>query len=177
LEQGLAEVPAISAGVRSHWRNFEGDLHAELARCDAEGAARLAPNDRQRLIRALEVIESTGHPLRHWQAEAQSRAILAGAAIERRFVEVPRDELYSRAEARFEAMLKAGALEEVRAVMDVDPSLPMMKAIGVPEIAAHLRGDVDLGQAITDAKTATRKYIKRQLTWWRGQGKGWFAAT
>lgn len=173
LEQGLAEVPAIAAGVRNHWRNFEGDLHAELARRDAEGAARLAPNDRQRLIRTLEVIESTGRLLRHWQAEAQSRAILAGAKVERHFIEVPRAELYCRAEARFDAMLEAGALEEVRGVLRLDPSLPMMKAIGVPELSAHLCGKTGFETAVSQAKTATRNYIKRQLTWWRGQGKGW----
>ncbi len=172
LERGLAEVPAIPVGVRNHWRGFEGDLHGELARRDREGAALLQPNDRQRLIRALEVIEGTGRPLRAWQE--QSVSPLADAVVERHFVDVQRAELQARAEARFDAMVAAGAVEEVRAVMHLDPALPMMKAIGVPELCAHLRGETDLETAVTQAKAATRQYIKRQSTWWRGQGKHWF---
>ncbi len=171
LEQGLAEVPPIAAAVRNHWRNFEGDLHGELARRDPDGATLLQPNDRQRLIRALEVIEGTGQPLRAWQK--QSASPLAGAAVERHFIDVPRAELHARAEARFDAMMNAGALDEVRAVMHLDPLLPMMKAIGVPELSAHLRGEIGLETAIAQSKAATRQYIKRQSTWWRGQGKGW----
>ena len=171
LENGLAEVPAIAAGVRLHWRGFAGDLYGELARRDPEGAALLQPNDRQRLIRALEVIEGTGQPLRTWQK--QSVSPLADAVAERHFVDVPRAELHARAEARFDEMMSAGALDEVRAIAHLDPMLPMMKAIGVPELCAHLRGEIDLETAITHAKAATRQYIKRQSTWWRGQGKGW----
>jgi tRNA dimethylallyltransferase len=171
LEQGLADVPAIAAELRAHWRAFEGDLHAELARRDAEGAGLLQPNDRQRLIRALEVIEGTGQPLRHWQRQA--RQPLAGVVVERHFVDVPRDELYTRAEARFDAMMKTGALDEARAIMHRDPGLPMMKAIAIPELTAHLRGEIDFDTAIALCKTATRNYIKRQLTWWRGQMKHW----
>ncbi len=90
--------------------------------------------------------------------------------VERIFVDLPRAELYVRAEARFDAMIAAGALDEVRPLLDYDPALPMMKAIGVRELAAHLRGEMALDKAIAAAKTATRHYIKRQLTWWRGQG-------
>ncbi len=88
-------------------------------------------------------------------------------------MEVPRDELYLRAEQRFDQMLKAGALEEARALLGRDPALPVMKAIGVPELIAHLKGELTLAEAATKAKTATRNYIKRQLTWWRGQGAHW----
>jgi len=171
LEQGLADVPPIPSAIREAWRKFEGDLHAELRARDPEGAALLRANDRQRLIRALEVIEGTGQPLRHWQR--QSPMPLAGAAVERRFIDVPREDLYARAEARLDEMMKKGAIEEVRSVMHLDPSLPVMKAIGVPEFTSYLKGEIDLETAIASAKTATRNYIKRQLTWWRGQGKGW----
>ena len=171
LEQGLAEVPAIPPDAREKWRAFTGDLHAELARRDP--GTRLEPGDRQRLIRALEVIEGTGRPLSHWQQQAQSAAVLSGVAVERHFIDVPRAELHARAEARFDQMLAAGALDEVRPLLGLDPSLPMMKAIGVPELTAHLRGGLTLDDAIAQAKTATRRYIKRQLTWWRGQMQGW----
>ncbi|MBI2717462.1 MAG: tRNA (adenosine(37)-N6)-dimethylallyltransferase MiaA [Rhizobiales bacterium] len=173
LEEGLAEVPPVASEVREKWRNFAGDLQAELARRDRHAAGLLNPNDRQRLIRALEVVESTGRPLSHWQQEARSAAALAGIAVERRFIDVAREELYARAEARFDAMMAAGAIEEVRPLMGLDPALPMMKAIGVPELSAHLRGETSLAEAVAKAKTATRHYIKRQLTWWRGQMGHW----
>ncbi len=173
LERGLAAIPPIDAAVREKWRCFDGDVHTELTRLDPEAAARLEPNDRQRLIRALEVIEVTGHPLSHWQAMAQQSAVLTGVEAERVFADVPRAELYARAEARFDAMITAGAIEEVRPLLDYDPALPMMKAIGVPEFAAHLRGEIELDEAVARAKTATRHYIKRQFTWWRGQGSAW----
>ena len=174
LEQGLAQVPPIDESVREKWRSFTGDLHAELGRRDPEGAAVLAPTDRQRLLRALEVLEGTGQPLRHWQEAAQSTAVLAGAKVERLFRDVPRPELHARAETRFDQMMAQGALEEVRAVLDYDPALPMMKAIGVPELSAALRGEIAVEEAIIRAKAATRQFIKRQFTWWRGQMKeGW----
>ncbi len=173
LEQGLAEVPAIAPGIREKWRKFEGDLHGQLARRDPQAAGLLNPNDRQRIIRALEVLESTGKPLAHWQATASHGAVLADAAVERTFVDVPRENLYFRAESRFDRMVAAGAIEEVRALLDFDPSLPMMKAIGVPELSSYLRGESNLDVALANAKIATRHYIKRQLTWWRGHMKNW----
>ncbi len=169
LEKGLAEVPPISPDIREKWRSFEGDLYGELIRRDKESAKALKPNDRQRLSRALEVIEGTGQPLSHWQAEAQSQAFLRDAAVERHLVDVPREELYNRAERRFDQMMAAGALEEVRPLIKHGSVLPMMKAIGVPELTRHLRGEISLPEAVVLAKTATRQYIKRQLTWWRGQ--------
>jgi len=173
LEQGLAEVPPISPDIREKWRNFEGDLHGELLRRDRASARALKPNDRQRLSRALEVLEGTGQPLSHWQREAQSHAFLKDIAVERHLVDVPREELYIRAERRFDQMMAAGALEEVRPLIKHGSVLPMMKAIGIPELTRHLRGEISLEEAVTLAKTATRQYIKRQFTWWRGQTKGW----
>ncbi len=136
-------------------------------------AGRLLATDRQRITRALEVIDATGRSLIDWQREGQRGAPLEGTDVERIFMEVPRDELYLRAEQRFDQMLKAGALEEARALLGRDPALPVMKAIGVPELIAHLKGELTLAEAATKAKTATRNYIKRQLTWWRGQGAHW----
>ena len=172
LEQGLAELPPIEPEIREKWRSFEGDLHAELMRRDPHGAIRLQANDRQRLSRALEVFEGTGKPLSYWQEQAQSQAFFKDVAVERQLVNVPREELYARAEARFDEMMAAGALDEVRSLIKYGNVLPMMKAIGVPELTRYLHGEISLDEAVALAKTATRHYIKRQHTWWRGQG-GW----
>ena len=173
LEQGLAPVPQIPEEVRSRWRSFTGDLHSELSARDPVMAARLNPQDRQRLTRALEVVDATGRSLLDWQREGQAEAALSGVAVERRFMDVPREELYTRADARFMAMMDQGALEEARAMIGQDPMLPAMKAIGLPELIAYLEGKSTLEEAIAAAKTATRQYIKRQLTWWRGQMRHW----
>ena len=173
LEQGLAKLPAIEPAIREKWRNFDGDLHAELEMRHAQSAARLNAADRQRLIRSLEVFESTGKPLIEWQKQAQNESILQGANIERVFMNVQREELYIRAEARFDQMLEQGALNEVDALPKLDPTQPLMKAIGVPELLAHLKGDITLDEAKIKAKTATRNFIKRQMTWFRGQMKAW----
>ena len=173
LEKGLAPVPEIAEDIRGFWRRFKGDLHLELMRRDPAMAQRLLATDRQRLTRALEVIDGTGRSLLEWQKEGQSQAPLAGVQVERIFMDVPRDELYARAEQRFRLMMKAGALDEVRPLVELDPELPMMKAIGVPELVAHLKGETELDEAVNRAVTATRNYIKRQLTWWRGQGAEW----
>ena len=173
LELGLAPVPEIPEEVRAEWRSFTGDLHAELLSRDPAMAAKLLPTDRQRLSRALEVVDATGRSLLDWQKDGQDQAPLQGVTVERIFIDVPRDELYARAEARFDAMLEKGALEEARAMAHLDPMLPAMKAIGLPELIAHMRGEITLEQAAINAKTATRNFIKRQLTWWRGQLPGW----
>lgn len=173
LEKGLSEVPPIAAEVREKWRGFSGDLHGELAVRDPVMAARLGINDRQRIIRALEVVDGTGRSLADWQGYGQETAFLNHIKVERHFVELPREDLYARADARFDAMMAAGALDEVKALPDFDAAKPVMKAIGVPELKAHLRGEGSLDDAAAAAKTATRQYIKRQLTWWRGQMKHW----
>ncbi|MEI7597867.1 MAG: tRNA (adenosine(37)-N6)-dimethylallyltransferase MiaA [Aestuariivirga sp.] len=173
LELGLAPVPEIPVDVRAHWRSFAGDLHAELLSRDPAMAAKLLPTDRQRLSRALEVVDATGRSLLDWQKDGQSQAPLRDVAVERIFIDIPRDELYARAEARFDAMLNAGALEEARALAHLDPMLPAMKAIGLPELISHLRGEITLEAAAVNAKTATRNFIKRQLTWWRSQMVHW----
>lgn len=173
LEQGLAPVPPIPEEVRSRWRSFTGDLHAALQSRDPAMATRLQPGDRQRLTRALEVIDATGRSLLDWQREGQKQAPLEGVETECIFLDVPRAELHARAESRFDAMMAEGALEEARAVMHRDPMLPMMKAIGVPELVRHLKGEISRDEAVEQAKAATRQFIKRQGTWWRGQMKHW----
>jgi tRNA dimethylallyltransferase len=177
LQGGLADVPPIPADVRDIWRDFKGDLHVELQKRDPTTAAKLNPADRQRLIRALEVHHATGKSLAAWQADALADAFLSDVKVERQFVDVPREVLYNRAERRFDLMIEQGAIDEVRNLPALAADLPMMKAIGIPELQAHLRGEVSFDEAITSSKTATRHYIKRQLTWWRGQMVGWTAVS
>ncbi len=175
LEQGLADIPLIPPDITQKWRDAKGDLHAELAKRDEGAAARLNPNDRQRIIRALEVFEGTGKPLNHWQRVAQGQAVLAGVAVERIFLNPDRKVLHARADERFARMVKEGAVEEVKALLalGLDPNIPVMKAIGVKQLAAWLSGWRGLEDAIAAGQTATRQYIKRQLTWWRHQMPGW----
>lgn len=173
LEQGLAKLPPIDPEIRNKWRNFQGDLHIELQQRHPESAKRLNPADHQRLIRSLEVFESTGKSLLEWQKIAQQESVLRDAIIERTFMDVPREELYARAELRFDAMIKHGALDEIRALPNLDTTQPLMKAIGVPELLAHIKGEITIEDAKIKAKTATRNYIKRQMTWFRGQMKNW----
>lgn len=175
LEQGLADIPLIPPDITQKWRDAKGDLHAELAKRDEGAAARLNPNDRQRIIRALEVFEGTGKPLDHWQRVAQGQAVLAGVAVERIFLNPDRKILHARADERFVRMVREGAVEEVKALLalGLDPNVPVMKAIGVKQLAAWLSGWRGLEDAIAAGQTATRQYIKRQLTWWRHQMPGW----
>ena len=173
LEKGLAKVPPIDAAIRDKWRSYEGDLHSELASRHLVSAAKLNPADHQRLIRALEVFDSTGKPLSQWQSEAQQQSLLKGVGIERYYVNGAREELYARAEKRFDFMIKQGALAEVEALPDLDAAMPLMKAIGVPQLRAYLANQLTLDDAIAQSKIATRHYIKRQTTWFRGQMKNW----
>ena len=173
LEKGLAKVPPLDPAIREKWRGFEGDLHAELDVRHPASAAKLNPADRQRLIRALEVFDSTGKPLSQWQAEAQEHSLLSGATVERIYMNVPREELYARADLRFDALMEQGAVEEVKALPALDAAMPLMKAIGVPQLKGYLENEVSLEEAIALSKTATRQYIKRQSTWFRGQMKEW----
>ena len=175
MEQGLADIPLIPPDITRKWREAQGDLHGELEKRDKGAASRLNPNDRQRIIRALEVFEATGKSLDHWQRIAQSEAILAGVQCERILLNPGRKVLYDRADRRFAQMVKEGAVHEVRSLLalGLDRSLPAMKAIGVKELSAHLAGAMSLDDAIVKGQTATRHYIKRQLTWWRHQMPGW----
>jgi tRNA dimethylallyltransferase len=175
MEQGLADIPLIPADITRKWRDAQGDLHAELGKRDQAAAGRLNPNDRQRIVRALEVFEATGKSLDHWQRIAQSEAVLASVDCERILLNPGRQVLYDRADERFAKMVKEGAVHEVRSLLalGLDRSLPALKAIGVKELGAHLAGALSIDDAIVKGQTATRHYIKRQLTWWRHQMPGW----
>ena len=177
LLNGLAEVPEPAPEIRNYWRGFDGDLHAELAQRDPAAAARLHLSDRQRLIRALEVFDHTGISLHEWQRRAEATAPLKGFAVRKLFKSAPRETLYERADRRFNQMVEQGAMDEVRALPPLEPAAPLMKAIGVPELLRHLKGEITLDEARVAAQTATRQYIKRQLTWARGQMADWEEAT
>ena len=175
LEQGLAEIPPIPPAIRAKWRDTRGDLHAELQRLDPESAARLKPGDRQRISRALEVIETTGKSLNFWHEAAGADAFLEDVRLERLLVIPDRGVLHARAEMRLERMIEKGAICEVRDLLSLNlpRSQPVTRAIGVPELADHLEGKLGLDEAVERAKTSTRQYIKRQLTWWRHQNPDW----
>jgi tRNA dimethylallyltransferase len=178
LTQGLAEVPPVPADVRQRAADDFDRLGPEafrerLASVDPAAAARLPATDRQRLSRAWEVFAATGRPLTAWQAN-NAFALPAGAwsAIA---LEPPREALYARCDARLAAMVGAGVLDEVAAfaARNLDPALPLMKAVGFRELAAHLRGEASLSEALAAAQQQTRNYAKRQTTWMRGQMAGW----
>ncbi len=171
LLDGIAPVPAIDPAVREAVRALPvGEAHAALQCEDSERAAQLAPSDTTRIARALEVIRSTGRSLAAWQAE---RIGGIGEEIDLHpLILLPeRGWLYARCDARFDKMLEHGAIDEVRALLarDLDPALPVMRAIGVPEIAVYLRGEIDLDAVRTRGQQATRNYAKRQFTWFRRQ--------
>jgi tRNA dimethylallyltransferase len=179
LTQGLAAVPPIPSEVRTAVRGrleSEGiaPLYAELASRDPATAQRLMPGDRSRITRALEVVLATGRSLTDWHREGMRPALAAEQAV-KLFLDVDRAELYRRIDARFDAMLAAGALEEVRVLARraLDPALPAMKAHGVPWLIRHLKGEIDLDEAADEAKRDTRRYTKRQATWFRHQLPGW----
>ena len=175
LSRGLAAVPPIPAAIRDEVRArlaTEGvaALHADLAARDPVAATRLRPGDRARVTRALEVVLATGRSILDWHEENKPATIDLGEAA-KVFLMPDRDELVRRIDARFDAMMAAGALDEVRALAarQLNPSLPAMKAHGVPWLIRHLAGEVTLAAAIEHAKLETRQYTKRQATWFRNQ--------
>lgn len=178
LEEGLADLPAIPAEVRVAARRRHAELggpafREALAARDPVMAARLHPNDSQRLVRAWEVLEATGRSLADWQAEGRESARADSAPY--RFLRLTlmpeRALLYAACDRRFEVMMAGGALEEVQSLrmLDLDPSLPVMKALGVRPLLRHLAGEIDLETAMTTGQQETRRYAKRQLTWLRTQ--------
>jgi tRNA dimethylallyltransferase len=179
LTRGLAAIPPIPADIRAGVRErlrTEGvaPLHAELARCDPASAQRLMPADRSRIARALEVFLATGRAIVDWQREGMRPALDAAGAV-KIFLNPAREQLYSRIDARFDAMLAAGALAEVDALRrrKLDPALPAMRAHGVPWLIHHLEGEMALADAAENAKRDTRRYTKRQATWFRNQLPDW----
>lgn len=179
LTRGLSPVPPIPDHIRRYWRQAglelsAAELHQELCRRDPLTAGRLRESDRQRIVRALEVIEATGTPLAHWQ-EKPGTPMFAPEDFLGLVVDLPRAELYARAEARFERMIAEGALEEAAAVraMQLDDSLPATRALGLAPLMAHLDGRMSLEEASGVARRDTRHYIRRQLTWLRRNMIAW----
>lgn len=186
LLEGLAPVPDIPGKIRDEVRAMPGGegpaaLHARLQGLDPVMAGRLEVGDGQRLARALEVIMATGRSLAEWQSEAGPGASSSlreadrGGQVAKIVLTLPREALYKRIERRFDKMMDAGALDEVArlAKQGLPADLPALKALGVPSLMAHLDGETDLETAVQQAKTLTRRYAKRQMTWFRNQFEDW----
>ena len=171
LLEGIAPVPSIDPEVRAAVRALPvAEAHAALMAEDPERGAALAPADRTRVARALEVVRSTGRSLKAWQAE-KAGGIGHVVDVHGAVLLPERDWLYERCDRRFALMLEGGAVDEVAALLarGLDPDLPVMRAIGVAEIAGALRGEWDLEEAQRRGSQATRNYVKRQVTWLRHQ--------
>jgi tRNA dimethylallyltransferase len=171
LTDGLSPIPPVPEEIRAHWRSrasAEGApaLHAVLTERDPEMAARLKPSDPQRLVRALEVLEATGVSLARWQ-ERPGEPVIRDAEGRAFVIARERQDVRQRCDARFEAMMAAGALDEVRALLQLglDPDLPVMRALGVAPLAGAIEGRLTLAEAADRAKAETRQYVKRQVTW------------
>lgn len=180
LAEGISEMPDISPSVRERWRyelKEQGAerLHRILMREDSAVARQLKPTDSQRIVRALEVLDSSGRSILEWQA-MRGQPLIDRASARFLVIEPDREDLVARINARFDRMLDKGALEEVRQLiaLDLNQDLPAMKAIGVRELQAALNGQTSFPEAIERAKIATRQYAKRQATWFRHQlGDDW----
>lgn len=180
---GLSEVPPIDDDVRREVRELvlasgAAAGHAALAAEDPVMAERLRPSDGQRIARALEVIRSTGRSLSIWQettVDGPLTALDRQGGVGKFVLLPPRDWLYERCDRRFDLMMEAGALDEVAALTPADPNLTALKALGVPQLRAALAGELAMDEAVTLAKTATRHYAKRQMTWFRNQCRNWSA--
>ncbi len=191
LTEGLSPVPVLDPQIRQKWRDFmlvkpgaddenlgdgEQSLHRELVKRDPVAAAQLRPSDHQRVIRALEVIDSTGKSILEWQAKDKGKALITGENIQKILLMPERSQLHVRINDRFDKMVLTGAPEEVKQLLGqrIDPSLPIMKAIGVPQFASFLSGEVTMDEAVEKAKAASRQYAKRQSTWFNNQfGNEW----
>lgn len=179
LLQGLSDMPPVPAEVRARVRAEAKDvsapvLHARLAERDLRLAELLRPTDRQRVIRALEIFEATGRSLGEWQ-QSPGKPLIDASDTLPVFLGVERAELRARIDARFDEMLSSGALDEVRTLSarKLDPALSALKAHGAPALSRYFLGEISLEEASTSGKTDTRKYAKRQETWFRHQMKDW----
>ncbi len=175
LLQGIAEIPDVSPEIRAQAASDRAAMgaaafHERLCHVDPALGAKLKPTDSQRNLRAYEVWLETAKPLSWWQ-EQGNKPPYATNQFEIFSTKIDRDELYRRCDRRFLNMLEEGALEEAKSLLalNLPGDLPAMRAVGVPELAAHLCGEILLEQAVTKAQQATRNYAKRQLTWIRNQ--------
>ena len=179
LTEGLASIPPVPANLRGRMAEETAEieteaLHARLAAEDPEGAGEIRPTDRSRIMRALEVLEATGRPLAAWQ-RGEKTLPLVSAGGERLVIAPDRAWLHARISKRAEAMLHEGVLDEVRrlAGLGLSQDLPAMKAIGVRQFLDHFAGRVSLDETLASIKTETRRYARRQETWFRNQMRGW----
>lgn len=175
LMEGIAEIPDVSPAIRAQAASDREAMgaqafHERLCHVDPVLGAKLKPSDSQRCLRAYEVWLETAKSLSWWQEQGAS-PVYPADKFSVFSVLIERDELYRRCDARFLAMLEQGVLDEVKALieMNLSPDLPAMRAVGVPELAAYLRGEMRLEQSVASAQQATRNYAKRQLTWIRHQ--------
>lgn len=175
LMEGLAEMPPVPPDLRARLRDEArdappGELHARLAAVDPVMAARLRPSDPQRLMRALEIFAATGRSLASFQL-ARTNPVLPPDQVGGVFLDIPRAALNARIDQRFAAMMAAGALDEVAALDEriLDPTLPAMRALGVPQLLPALREPELLPEAVASATRASRHYAKRQVTYARHQ--------
>ena len=173
LSGGLASIPDIPPEIRTEATDLYRELGGagfrdRLAAFDPMAAARFPPGDRTRLTRAYAVVRATGTPIGEWHRLPSSPSPFRFATI---LLAPPRDALYAACDARFPAMIAAGGLDEAMALMtrNLSPDLPVMKAVGVRELIRHLEGEITLDDAIAAAQLATRRYAKRQTTWFRHQ--------
>lgn len=178
LTKGLADIPAVLSEARDGAMalfDTEGEVAFRriLAGLDPAAEAGIEAGDRQRLTRAYAVVQATGRSLSDWRTA--TKPLLAPGSYDRLVIEPERTALYAACDARVDAMIAAGALDEVRTLMarGLDPALPAMKAVGVRELAAYLAGETTLADATAAMKQATRNYAKRQLTWFRNQCGDW----
>ncbi|PQA87335.1 tRNA (adenosine(37)-N6)-dimethylallyltransferase MiaA [Hyphococcus luteus] len=177
LEEGLSPIPEAPPEIRekaeARWRDLGSAAFREEVVAQDPAMARLPEGDAQRLKRAWEVFAATGKPISHFQMQAPVPLIEGVDA--RIVIEPPRDVLYARCDARAAAMLEEGAIEEARALIGrgLDPALPVMKALGVAEIAGLLKGELNRDEALALLQQNTRRYAKRQLTWFRNQASYW----
>lgn len=180
LVEGLSDLPPVPEAVRAAVRAAcEGRpseaLHADLSARDPAGAAALRPNDRSRVMRALEIFAATGRPIADFHG-TRIPGPLAGRTLQKIFLAPERQTLRARIDARFRTMMAAGALDEVAALRarNLDPMLPVMRAHGVSALTAHIEGAVSLADAVQRGQAETRQYAKRQFTWFRHQmGTDW----
>jgi tRNA dimethylallyltransferase len=173
IMEGLARIPEIPPEVKREaielHRSLGGVAFRErLARLDPAAAQRLFPRDKHRLVRAYEVVRATGETIGSWQRQAKSEPAYHFRTI---LLAPPRDRLYAACNARLVQMIEMGGLGEAAALAArrLDPSLPAMKAVGLPDLLSYLRGDVPFEAAIAAAQRSTRRYAKRQMTWFRHQ--------
>lgn len=177
---GLSDMPEVPDAVRERWRYRLAEegasrLHRVLRSVDPQASMTIKPADGQRIVRALEVSEVSGRSILDWQS-VRGEPLIEPQSAERIIIDVDRAVLAGRIERRLRTMIENGAVEEVRRLcaMDLDPMLPAMKAIGVREFTAVLEGRVSMEDAMTQIATATRRYAKRQATWFRNQcGPEW----